>query len=247
MPEDKFREKSGRTLNMTISNKLDLASIDVIAFDLDGTLIDTSEAMLDVYHQVFEHAIQNGDAEKQPSQEEIYASFGLVGDEAWKKVAPDMSEDQHRRYKKEHDELLDQKMQKKSFALPGVPELLRQLAEHYELATASNCGEGYLSNVLSKDDLDAQITYKLCAGSVGASRKSEVLNELKQQAGGKGIVMVGDRKSDVDAAREAGIPVIGVKSDFAEPGELDEADVVIDSITDLSELLGQAEPHQKQS
>ncbi|MDO3408789.1 HAD family hydrolase [Saccharibacillus sp. CPCC 101409] len=209
----------------------------VLAFDLDGTLIDTSDAMLEVYHQVFEEAIESGDAQEQPSKEEIYASFGMIGKEAWRKVAPDMSEEQHRKYKQRHDDLLDEKMSRDSFALPGVPELLKELSRHYEIATASNCGEGYLNNVLRSDDLGEYVTYKLCAGVVEASEKSEVLEELKRRAEGKKIVMVGDRKSDIDAARKAGVPVIGVESEFAEPGELDEADAVIGRITDLPKLL----------
>ncbi len=222
---------------MANAKRFDAANIEVVAFDLDGTLIDTSEAMLEVYRQVFEKAIENGDATKQPSKEEVYATFGMIGEEAWKKVAPDMPEAKHREYKKLHDDLLNDKMSDHSFTLPGVPELLRKLAETYELATASNCGETYLSNVLRQDGLDGLITYKLCAGSVDAERKSEVLNELKKQSGGQNIVMVGDRKSDIDAAREAGLPAIGVESEFAEPGELDEADAVIADIADLAGLL----------
>ncbi|WP_179218761.1 HAD family hydrolase [Saccharibacillus sp. O23] len=222
---------------MEKEKRFDKANIEVVAFDLDGTLIDTSEAMLEVYRQVFEKAIENGDAKKQPSKEEVYSTFGMIGEEAWKKVAPDMPEAKHREYKKLHDDLLNDKMRERSFTLPGVPELLRKLAETYELATASNCGENYLSNVLRQDGLADSIAYKLCAGSVGAERKSEVLNELKKQSGGTRIVMVGDRKSDIDAAKEAGLPVIGVESEFAEPGELDEADAVIANIADLPDLL----------
>ncbi|GGN92269.1 HAD family hydrolase [Saccharibacillus kuerlensis] len=217
--------------------KMELTPIDIIAFDLDGTLIDTSEAMLDVYHRVFEEAIENGDAEEQPSKENIYATFGMIGDEAWKTVAPDMPEEKHDFYKQRHSDLLSEQMGKASFALPGIPKMLQELCQTYELATASNCGEKYLGSVLAQDGLGDCITYKLCAGTITASRKSEVLNELKRQGEGKRIVMVGDRKSDVEAAKEAGIPVIGVRSEFAEPGELDEADAVIDRITDLPKLL----------
>ncbi|NGZ75871.1 HAD family hydrolase [Saccharibacillus alkalitolerans] len=222
---------------MENKKELNTANIGVIAFDLDGTLIDTSEAMLDVYRQVFEEAIENGDAEKQPSREDIYSTFGMVGEEAWKKVAPDMSEDKHRKYKKLHGDLLGERMKAKSFALPGVPEMLRKLCKEYELATASNCGEEYLDHVLSQDGLNECVAYQLCAGGVGAQRKSEVLEELKKRAGDRGILMVGDRKSDIDAAKEAGIPVVGVRSEFAASGELDEADATIDKITDLPKLL----------
>ncbi len=217
----------------------DAAQIKAIAFDLDGTLIDTSQAMLDVNHDVFSEAIDNGDAKKQPTKEEIYSTFGMIGDEAWNTLASEIPDDKADHYKERHNELLRNKMDNRSYVLPGVPELLKSLAERYDLATASNCGEAYLARVLDKDGLNELITYPLCAGNVGADKKSDVLRELLRQSGldTSQVLMVGDRKSDVDAAKEAGIPVVGVRSEFGEAGELQTADVVIDKIGDLKKLF----------
>ncbi|MEJ8306887.1 HAD family hydrolase [Saccharibacillus sacchari] len=217
----------------------DAAQIKVIAFDLDGTLIDTSQAMLDVNHEVFSEAIHNGDAKKQPTKDEIYSTFGMIGDEAWNTLASEIPDDRADQYKERHNELLRKKMDAQSFALPGVAELLKSLADRYDLATASNCGEGYLERVLAQDGLKKVITYPLCAGSVNAEQKSDVLRELLRQSGldTSQVLMVGDRKSDVDAARKAGIPVVGVRSEFGEENELQTADAVIDTIGDLKKLL----------
>lgn len=226
------------TQNQTPFN---VAQIKVIAFDLDGTLIDTSEAMLDVNHAVFSEAIHNGDAKRQPTKEEVYSTFGMIGDEAWNTLASDIPDDRADYYKKRHNELLRTKMDAHSYVLPGVPELLKHLTEHLDLATASNCGEGYLKRVLEKDGLAKLIRYPLCAGGVGTKQKSDVLRELLRQSGlqASQILMVGDRKSDVDAAKEAGIPVVGVRSEFGGADELQTADVVIDKIEDLKKLLEQ--------
>jgi len=219
----------------------DAAQIKVIAFDLDGTLIDTSQAMLDVNHQVFSEAIDNGDANKQPTKEEVYSTFGMIGDEAWNTLASEIPDERSDHYKERHNELLRDKMDTQSYVLPGVPELLKSLADRYDLATASNCGEAYLARVLAKDGLKELITYPLCAGSVNAEQKSDVLRELLRQSGldTSEVLMVGDRKSDVDAAKEAGIPVVGVRSEFGDADELQTAGVVIDKIEDLQKLLEQ--------
>ncbi|WP_170315068.1 HAD family hydrolase [Saccharibacillus brassicae] len=217
----------------------DASAIEVIAFDLDGTLIDTSEAMYEVNHDVFEEAIANGDADEQPSKETIRSVFGMTGEEAWKKVAPDMDESAQERYKKPHDDLLHRKMESRSYALEGVPELLKRLSGTYELATASNCGEAYLDRVLRIDGLKGLIRYPLCAGSVGAQRKSEVLAELLRQSGRRPeqVLMVGDRKSDIDAALAVGMPSVGIRSAFAEPGELEKANATVDHIGELEHVL----------
>ncbi|WP_172195560.1 HAD family hydrolase [Saccharibacillus qingshengii] len=224
---------------MNPSPTFNAAGIEVIAFDLDGTLIDTSEAMYDVNHRVFEEAIRNGDAAHQPSKETIRSAFGMTGPEAWKVVAAEMDEEKQDRYKQRHDERLGEAMRERSYALDGVPQLLRRLSGKYELATASNCGQDYLDRVLDIDDLAGLIRYPLCAGNVGAKRKSEVLQELLRRSGrgADRVLMVGDRKSDIEAAKEAGVAVIGVRSEFAEAGELDGADAVIDSIGELESLL----------
>ncbi|MCQ4086881.1 HAD family hydrolase [Saccharibacillus sp. JS10] len=220
----------------------DANEIKVIAFDLDGTLIDASNAMLEVDEEVFGEAVENGHAERKPTKEEIYDTFGMIGDEAWAQLSSGLQEDQKDQYRKKRDERLQAKMDQNSYALSGVPQLLQSLSEKgYKLATASNCGDKYLEQVLAQDGLSQWIDYPLCAGNVGASEKSDVLMELLKQSGldASQALMVGDRKSDIEAAQKAGMPVVGVQSEFAEDGELDEANAVIDDIQDLEKWLSE--------
>lgn len=55
----------------------------------------------------------------------------------------------------------------------------------------------------------------------------------------EGILMVGDRKYDVEGARECGLPCVGVGFGFAKPGELEKAGAAYQAETmeDLKELL----------
>lgn len=50
-------------------------------------------------------------------------------------------------------------------------------------------------------------------------------------------VMIGDRASDVAAARLAGVPCIGCAYGYCEPGELSAADAVVHSVGELYNLL----------
>ena len=56
------------------------------------------------------------------------------------------------------------------------------------------------------------------------------------------IVMVGDRDNDVLAAKACGIPCIGLRFGYAEPGELEgaQADYLVDSVKELTKLLSES-------
>lgn len=52
----------------------------------------------------------------------------------------------------------------------------------------------------------------------------------------KNGVVVGDRLSDIQAAKDNGLLAIGVNFDFAHPSELKQADQVINSLKELLDL-----------
>lgn len=74
------------------------------------------------------------------------------------------------------------------------------------------------------------------------SHKSRIISEtLKSflEIPKEKIVMVGDRKFDIDGAKENGIASIGVKYGFADPGEIEAAspDFTAEGIEDLFKIL----------
>ena len=70
----------------------------------------------------------------------------------------------------------------------------------------------------------------------------EALRQLRQAAEIKendGIVMIGDRKFDIQGAKLSGLVSVGVSYGYALPGELEEAgaDYIVDTVKELEELL----------
>ncbi|MXX32197.1 MAG: HAD family hydrolase [Chloroflexi bacterium] len=59
---------------------------------------------------------------------------------------------------------------------------------------------------------------------------------------GSDVVVIGDTGHDIEAGHAIGARVVAVKTGYSQPGELDEADVVLDDLSDLrlsmSALLG---------
>ncbi|CJK02195.1 bifunctional 5'-methylthioadenosine/S-adenosylhomocysteine nucleosidase/phosphatase [Streptococcus pneumoniae] len=53
----------------------------------------------------------------------------------------------------------------------------------------------------------------------------------------KEAAVVGDRLSDINAAKDNGLLAIGCNFDFAQEDELAQADIVIDDLIDLKRIL----------
>lgn len=80
---------------------------------------------------------------------------------------------------------------------------------------------------------------------MGTKKKDEVRKTI-QETGEKSdreqydtVVMVGDRRFDVEGAREYHIVSVGVTYGYALPGELSEAgaDMIVETVEELAEVL----------
>ncbi|MYD74878.1 MAG: HAD family hydrolase, partial [Chloroflexi bacterium] len=61
---------------------------------------------------------------------------------------------------------------------------------------------------------------------------------LRQHAdGGSDVVVIGDTAHDIEAGHAIGARVVAVRTGYSEPGDLDEADVTLDDLSDLQESL----------
>ncbi len=72
------------------------------------------------------------------------------------------------------------------------------------------------------------------------------LERLRRRAAAQGrawdgegdeVVVIGDTGHDVDAGHDIGARVVAVRTGYAEPGELDEADQILDDLSDLQGAL----------
>ena len=66
--------------------------------------------------------------------------------------------------------------------------------------------------------------------------KYEILARIKDRYP-SGMAIVGDRKHDLEAGRKNNIYTIGCKYGFASEDELDDADIIINDISDLKKYF----------
>ena len=126
---------------------------------------------------------------------------------------------------------------------PGMHELMGRLRKKgIKLAVATSKPRHFAQRILEKYDM--QNDFDIICGSelVGTrGQKWEVIEYARSQFGiaPSEAIMVGDRKYDVIGAKKCGVPCIGVRFGYAEPGELESegAVYVAEDADDLYEYL----------
>ena len=201
---------------------------DLAVFDLDGTLYMTELSVVPSIQETFaRHGLPV------PGDAEVRALIGIPtqGYRAWLKergggLGERIADETPRR----EYELV----RTKGRLFPHARETLEALRkEGCRTALLTNAGQRYASIVLGTFGLEPLFD-EVSLFRRGEPSKSERLAGVIARAGGAPVIMVGDRRFDFVAAREAGCPSVGVSYGYG-GDELAMADVVID---DLWELVG---------
>ena len=128
--------------------------------------------------------------------------------------------------------------------IDGVPQMLEELkGAGKTLCLATSKPEVYAIKILELFDI-----YKYFDVVVGAEldgsvcEKHQIIGKVLKRLDNPPLdkaVMIGDRKHDVIGAKRCNIASLGVKTGFAEDGELEEAgaDFICDTIEELTEFL----------
>lgn len=128
-----------------------------------------------------------------------------------------------------------------SAPFPGVSEQLALLQQQgCILAVATSKPERYARPICERWGLDAYLEGIFGPpDSDAAGTKASVIAIALEALGDRTgpLLMVGDRRQDVDGAAAHGIACLGVGWGYAEPGELDGAAALVDRVDDLAEAV----------
>lgn len=190
-----------------------------IFFDLDGTLTDSGEGIMNCAKLALEHygiEVQDINALRVfvgPPLQDSFVKFGVPAAEAMNAV-----EIYRSRY------LTVGKFE--NFPYPGIEELLQKLkADGHKLYVATSKPETTSIEILEHFDL-AKYFDIICGATMGTSRSSKaaVIAYLLSQTGRDGeIIMVGDTAYDVIGAKAHGIPTIGVSWGYGVVADMEAA------------------------
>lgn len=202
-----------------------------ILFDLDGTLTDSGEGIINcVIYALEKFGLPI------PPRENLRYFVGPPLHESFIKqgVPTERAEEAVAAYRERY---VPTGMFENS-PYPGVRELLETLkAEGHTLYVASSKPEWMCVDILKHFDL-ANYFAQICGATMDTSRtnKEAVIEYLIQENGrADNMIMVGDTKFDVLGAKAHGIPCIGVSWGYGSVEEMHEAGAV--SIADTMEQL----------
>jgi phosphoglycolate phosphatase len=205
-----------------------------IIFDLDGTLIDTTELVLPTYREVIRH-FENVPI---PSEPTMLQTFGMPDQTIWELLMPGTTADQQAQAHSLTDDIIHERMQQSDVLLPHAVEVLEALKDAgHTLTVASNCGDTYLDATLDSQGIRPFFTHPLCLGTVKGQRKADILSVHFQRFAKSDAVMVGDRHSDIEAAQYHQIPAIGCAFGFGNVDELNGSAAIIMSLPELLPLF----------
>ena len=204
-----------------------------VLFDLDGTLTDSGEGIINCATLALRHfglpipAYEDMRTFVGPPLRDSFIRFGVPADQADEAI---------RVYRSRY---IPTGMFENT-PYPGVRELLEALrAEGYTLYVATSKPEKMSVTILEKFDL-AKYFHRICGASIDSSRstKDAVIAYLLESSGAKeDMVMVGDTKYDILGAKAHGIPAIGVGWGYGKVEEMEEAGAVGIAET-MDELIG---------
>jgi len=198
----------------------------VILFDLDGTLTDSKEGILNCLRYAFEKL-----GKPIPDEAALIKFIGPPLQDTFMEVGG-LTKEQVTVGIEAFRERYEPIGKFENAAAPGLPELCARLKQAgYLLALASSKPEELCLDICERFGFTPSLS-AIAGGPLHDYTKADVIRDALRRldlsdADKPSILMVGDRKYDVLGAKECGIDCVGVEFfGYAAPGELEEAGAV---------------------
>ncbi|MBH0229352.1 HAD family hydrolase [Halobacillus yeomjeoni] len=206
--------------------------MDSIIFDLDGTIWDPIDTVLEAWNSRIRESEQ---IQKELTRTDLEGIMGLQMDEVGRILFPEADEDHQRRLIQECGDMEKDFLRDKGGRLfHNAERVVNQLSKEYKLFIVSNCQDGYIESFYAYHKLENYLSDFENPGRTGLS-KGENIQLIIDRNYLSHPVYVGDTEGDYKASRHAGIPFVYAAYGF---GQVPQYDEVIDRFDDLLTLYG---------
>ncbi|MBR6744498.1 MAG: HAD family hydrolase [Clostridia bacterium] len=193
---------------------------DVILFDLDGTLTDSAEGIVNSVVYALERK-----GVPYASKQALRRFVGPPLQDAFRDYCG-FSEEEAKDAVRLFREYFTEKGIYENAVYEGVPEMLRSLCKAgFRLAVATSKPEAFAKQILERFDLAKYFTVIAGASMDGTDKPTvirQALSRLHTEPSFRAL-MVGDREHDIFGAKEVGIASLGVLYGYGSEEELKEA------------------------
>ncbi|MEZ4653429.1 MAG: haloacid dehalogenase-like hydrolase [Candidatus Eisenbacteria bacterium] len=211
---------------------------ELICFDNDGTLFRSEEvANPAIQRQFVRFVARHGLDLPPPDDAAILALTGSPGPVFYKEILPPALRHLSQEFR---DACIDEEVREvreRGRFFDGAESMLLDLrARGRRIALVTNGGDRYIGAVAERLDYARHLDGIYHFGKDGLQTKAAMIHRAIADLGGP-AVMVGDRRSDREAAEETQVPFVGCSFGYAAPDELDGVPLLARSIDDVRRWL----------
>ena len=212
-----------------------------IAFDIDGTIYDAGDILEESFRDGVYSFIKGGFGKSLdiPTKEEIIATLGLTLDDIFIKLFPLLTGDERVQLSLMcTDNLVNMIKEKKGSLIDGVDETLKKLhSMNYNMLVASNGARDYVEAILETYDIKKFFSEPFIYAEGKIKNKTEIIKRYLELNPERKLVMIGDRATDLDAAKYNNIPFIGCAFGHAGDDEIKGEKYIVNDFRDIVDVL----------
>ncbi|MFZ7825767.1 HAD family hydrolase [Priestia sp. 40] len=210
-----------------------------LIFDMDGTLFQTDKILEISLDDTFNHLRTLNQWDASTPIDKYREIMGVPLPKVWEALLPNHS-DEIRKYTDAYflNRLVENIRNGKGALYPNVKEIFSFLKENNcSIYIASNGLKDYLKAIVDYYDLNNWVTETFSIQQIQTLDKGDLVKTIIKKYDIKSAAVVGDRLSDINAAKDNNLLAVGCNFDFAQAGELAQADVVINDLIELRNIV----------
>ncbi|OIK14210.1 nucleosidase [Bacillus sp. MUM 116] len=206
-----------------------------LIFDMDGTLFQTDKILELSLDNTFNHLRSLNLWDTDTPIDKYRKIMGVPLPKVWEALLPNHSNEVREQSDAYFLERLVENIKSGKGALyPNVKEVFGYLKENNcSIYIASNGLTEYLKAIVSYYNLDNWVTETFSIQQIESLNKSDLVRSIIKKYDIPNGAVVGDRLSDINAAKDNGLVSIGCNFDFAQEDELSQADIVINDLIEF--------------
>jgi adenosylhomocysteine nucleosidase len=212
-----------------------------LAFDIDGTIYDAGDILEESFRLGIETFVESGEDSSIhiPTREEITVTLGYPLGEIFMMLFPSL--EIHKRNELAvlcTVNLVKMIKEKKGSLIDGVDETIKTLnSMKYNMLVASNGARAYVEAILETYDLKRYFSEPFIYPEGEIKNKTDIIGSYIKLNPQRELVMIGDRYTDLAAARENGIPFIGCAFGHAGADEIEGEKYIVNDFREIPGIL----------